>query len=116
MTSRHRTMITAALNGVGSYWRKVVAHVENNTATVAFAEFVPKFSALNQPIGLFPKLHFSQVAIIPAIPNDPVLRGGRAGQVGRLGGASDRRERRNNSGQGAPSAKGANPRRVRADE
>jgi hypothetical protein len=39
-------MITAALNGVGSYWRKVVAHVENNTATVAFAEFVPTWLAI----------------------------------------------------------------------
>ena len=41
----------------------------------ALAQFVPDFSAVDEVVGLFPKLDFGQFAIIPAVGDDAVLRG-----------------------------------------
>ena len=59
---------------------------------VAFAHFLPKFSTLNQMVGLLPELHFREFAIVPAIPDDPMGGSRSAGEVSRLRRAGHRRK------------------------
>ena len=58
-------------------------------AVVARAQLVPELAAADQLVGLLPKLHLGQVAVIPAIGDDAVLGGACAGEVVGLRGGGD---------------------------
>ena len=56
------------------------------------AERVPELGRLHQVIGLFPKMDFGEVAVVPAVAHDAVLRRRLAGEIVGLRGAGDGRE------------------------
>src|SRR5204863_8193390 len=83
---------------------------------IVLPKFLPDFPALDQMIGLFPKLNFLQFPTIPAIADDAMLERQSAGQIWGLGRASDCRECRNDFGAGARLKERFDARRMRADE
>ena len=77
---------------------------------------IPNLFASDNMIGLFPKLHFRQFSIVPAVADNAVLRRRPAGQIIRLRGASHRGKRRLNPAQRAPRPKGVDARRVGSEQ
>ena len=80
------------------------------------AERVPDFGRLNQVVGLPPKLDLGQVAMVPAIAHDAMLRRRFAGEIIGLGGAGDCGKSGDDMGQRAAGAKRRQARRVLPDQ
>ena len=56
------------------------------------AKRFPQFGFLDEVVGLFPKLDFAEIAIVPSISDDAMLSGKGSGEVGGLGGAGQGRD------------------------
>ena len=56
---------------------------------VVCAQLVPELAPVDEAVGLLPELHFGQLAIIPAVGDDAVLRGLGARDVVRLRGGGE---------------------------
>ena len=66
-----------------------------------FAQFLPNLPAMYEVIRLPPELDFCELAIVPTVAHDPMLRSPCARQVIRLGCACDGRKSRGDVSLGA---------------
>ena len=81
-----------------------------------FAERVPDFLTVDDVVRLLPEMRFGQLAIIPAVADDAVLRWRCAGEIIRLRGAGDGGKGGRNLRERAAPRKLRDARRVFADE